>query len=1170
MPPLAGMLAVLLLLVVTVPTAGALDAHGIVGCGGFVEASAELSRLRAPGTPRQDLSFIKVELRTTEGMTKYTTECAPNGYYFIPVYDKGTFVVKVDGPAGWSFSPDAVTTAVDSHGCHSGKDINFVYTGFSLTGKVLGPEGGASCQTDEPGPAGVTVVAQSPKVRVTTETLRGATYTFTNLLPDLYEVEASHPTWTVTGKAVAEVTWEGKTEVPATLRVLGYDVRGHVLSQGNPMLGVNLFLYSNDVKSVECENPNAQGPRGTALCQTTSNEKGEFKFSAVPCGRYNLVPNYQGEHTVFDVAPSALDITVGHGSLVLTTSFEVTGFSIGGRVVDTAGAGISGVSVYIDGVGRAVTTASGSYQVDQVMASTYTIIARKPHYEFSKLDRFMILPSMASLPDLKPTALDVCGAVQVEDKQFSNKRQVTITGPAGFKPLRKATGEDGRFCFQVAPGTYAVAPVVTAEEKNAGLLLSPPQQELVIGNEPVTDLLFLQALVTVSGHINCLVTPCPGNIAVKLQPMRGSSDAIVTVTPGKAAINPDMFRFDSVPPGKYKLIAKKDGWCWSDDGKEIVVGATDVQVVQLTQEGFLVDVEASHNMMAKLTYGTSIKEVSFQRGKQSICVGIAGTFEIKPQGCYKLEQEVYTGDTTALKPISLLVTHYRVSGYITVPADYQRAEVAKSVKVQAAQDGVITTTTPVFTKSTLEYTYFVRPGRVILQPVHSELLFFPKSRIVQIDGLGCEEIVPSFDARVGVFVQGMVTPHTAGVQVAVKVGDDVVANATTDANGMYRVGPLLDGDVYKVSATKDGFHITQTEGYNFWAQHLAQLTVVVADEGGVAMPGALLSLSRDNGYRNNTVTDNEGTLVFNTLYPGEYFLRPLLKEYTFAPATASFTLEDGEDKRLSFKGVRAAYSVYGAVVSLNGTPLVNIAVGALSLKSPDSQPDNRHYEEAVTDDEGKYRLRGLTPGVSYLIRPKLDGANRVERSSPSGTKISVKHEDTTGINFMAFAALEFATITGTVDVDDTWLPLVVVEAVNEATGAIEQVSLDYSRFFEFCSLQLGTYTIRTACTVPKAGYVLDNGTIHTNAQARTQHIGELKFTATLKADTIELAAAPIAPVVMAVVVLAVALNFSSIQSSLAYITNLLSSAASDKLVSKSKDSSRKEFSARKLSVSKRR
>lgn len=61
---------------------------------------------------------------------KDTTDCSPsNGYYFLPVYDKGIFILKVSPPAGWSFEPDSVEINFDGKTdiCSLGKDVNFIF-----------------------------------------------------------------------------------------------------------------------------------------------------------------------------------------------------------------------------------------------------------------------------------------------------------------------------------------------------------------------------------------------------------------------------------------------------------------------------------------------------------------------------------------------------------------------------------------------------------------------------------------------------------------------------------------------------------------------------------------------------------------------------------------------------------------------------------------------------------------------------------------------------------------------------------------------------------------------------------------------------------------------------------------------------------------------------------
>jgi len=55
-----------------------------------------------------------VKLYTKQGSLKYQTDCAPNnGYYMVPVYDKGDYVLKVEPPPGWTFGKRRVTCICD-------------------------------------------------------------------------------------------------------------------------------------------------------------------------------------------------------------------------------------------------------------------------------------------------------------------------------------------------------------------------------------------------------------------------------------------------------------------------------------------------------------------------------------------------------------------------------------------------------------------------------------------------------------------------------------------------------------------------------------------------------------------------------------------------------------------------------------------------------------------------------------------------------------------------------------------------------------------------------------------------------------------------------------------------------------------------------------------------
>ena len=62
-----------------------------IGCGGFVRVSDSLGA-------KPDLSPVRVRMIALDGSVKAETECAPNGYFYLPMYDPGAYVVRLEGP----------------------------------------------------------------------------------------------------------------------------------------------------------------------------------------------------------------------------------------------------------------------------------------------------------------------------------------------------------------------------------------------------------------------------------------------------------------------------------------------------------------------------------------------------------------------------------------------------------------------------------------------------------------------------------------------------------------------------------------------------------------------------------------------------------------------------------------------------------------------------------------------------------------------------------------------------------------------------------------------------------------------------------------------------------------------------------------------------------------
>lgn len=78
-------------------------------------------------------------------------------------------------------------------------------------------------------------------------------------------------------------------------------------------------------------------------------------------------------------------------------------------------------------------------------------------------------------------------------------------------------------------------------------------------------------------------------------------------------------------------------------------------------------------------------------------------------------------------------------------------------------------------------------------------------------------------------------------------------------------------------------------------------------------------------------------------------------------------------------------SAMGVVTLLSGQPKEGVLIEARS-------ESKGFYEETVTDSSGSYRLRGLLPDTTYVIKVvKRDGlgSTKIERASPDSVPIKV-------------------------------------------------------------------------------------------------------------------------------------------------------------------------------------
>jgi len=1088
----------------------------IVGCGGFVEASTALSKVM---TVKMDYSNIRIKLFTRDGVLKDSTECAPNGYYFLPIYDKGYFRLVLEGPEGWSFEPNEVDVQIgEDNQCKGGEDINFKLIGFSLTGKVLSS---GKCESGPDGPAGVLVTLKSTSgdsSTRTTTTVRGGKYIFNNVFPGTYHILASHRSWSFSKYETSTTLNWGNQEVTESLLVSGYDIRGRVLADDEPVSGVAFLLYSEGNVPIDCPEVDITPPEGAKKpqCVAFSDDDGQFLFKNIPCGKFTLVPFYKGDHTTFDVVPAGVKVVIDKGSVILDQTFQVMGFSVIGRVVDQQGGGVQDVIIVVDGHIKALSGSEGFYKLEQVTSGSYDIEATKDHIFFDSLSGHRLSPNVARLPDLHVVSYHLCGRIIVDIPlpgiNIKATREVILTHENG-KIETRITDANGGYCFDVKPGKYQVHPQIKSEEKQGGLFLSPESISVQLTNKPKLDADFIQTRLTVSGKVSCIETPCDNSISVQLSSLNRQLPKATTTLGLSSYDDHSVFLFRDVLPGQYQVEINQDSWCWEQKAFEIDLREKEKSDLVFIQSGYVLTTQVTHDLPLTLKHVTdksgsktrnqanknatrlgTVEKLHLVKGTNKHCLAKGGVYEISTDSCYRFSKGVYSYDTSSSDVLDLTVTQYFVNGSIVVDSSNNQAEITVDVRSSGPgksprTEHLIAVASPSSSTkaATYTFTYWAYVGEQMEIVPHSPLLlFYPQQHSFTLTRPECPPPIPAFHARPGLYLSGTVSPPLEGIHISVYVDEaskvkretsgEALTVVQTDANGNYKAGPLYDDQTYRVLATKEGFHFKEDRSNpgHFRALKLGSVSITVFEESSssksskpqkIPLPGVLLSLTGDDGYRNNSATQQDGQLFVSNLFPGDYFLRPLLKEYVFHPNTQTIKIREGETVDFSFNAVRVAYSVYGHVHSLNGEAEKFIAIEADSVTGD-------HHEETQSDANGDYRLRGLQPSRDYIIRikPKKESKkmNPIERASPNQVSLSVETEDIRNADFVIFRKSATFDVCGVINTTSEWYSHLKIELIK--VGETEKPSQTHdvgpTNFFDFVSLSKDSrYIVKLTTTL---------------------------------------------------------------------------------------------------------
>ncbi|KAG5065901.1 hypothetical protein JHK86_009632 [Glycine max] len=189
---------------------------------------------------------------------------------------------------------------------------------------------------------------------------------------------------------------------------------------------------------------------------------------------------------------------------------------------------------------------------------------------------------------------------------------------------------------------------------------------------------------------------------------------------------------------------------------------------------------------------------------------------------------------------------------------------------------------------------------------------------------------------------------------------ELVLETTTGIDGSFVAGPLYDDIGYNVEASKSGYHLKQVAPHSFTCQKLSQISVHIhhKDDSKEPIPSVLLSLSGDNGYRNNSVSGAGRTFLFDNLFPGMFYLRPVLK------VTTSVLVRND---------VESAGYYIGASVGTDPKYMSNLMEKRMSNKHVEPDPDKENMSSLIPECK-KTSPRELKNHKKMVMRGNMDGS----------------------------------------------------------------------------------------------------------------------------------------------------------------------------------------------------
>lgn len=359
-------------------------------------------------------------------------------------------------------------------------------------------------------------------------------------------------------------------------------------------------MFQQQKQSSKCNSKNL--PQITAgnsnyeskpFCSASPSSNGKFVFQSIASGKYLVRPHVQSKNIQFHIQPEYIEFEVKNDVVELSQSFDITGFSVFGRVLATNdGFGIANAKIILNGQHVATTHTDGTFTLKNIKANTYTITAQAENVQFSERT-VKISVANPSIPDIVVSSFKVCGLV-LSQQSYT----IAITKHSStFHTQATSAKETGEWCTFLTPGKYSVQILTSSEDLASGIQFFPKQQNIEVVSSPLSGITFSQLRANVIGDVKCL-SDGDGTVHCRATTItlnsldadgnRNGQVATATLENGK-------YSFSEVLPGTYEVSVPTNLLCWESNTLTLIVKSATEIVPTFYHTGYLVSVSSSHN-----------------------------------------------------------------------------------------------------------------------------------------------------------------------------------------------------------------------------------------------------------------------------------------------------------------------------------------------------------------------------------------------------------------------------------------------------------------------------------------------------------------------------------------------------------------------------------------------